>query len=110
MVVGKIADKKTVPVMVGSPVEQLAGSLPTQTTYNVNHQPVQTSEATGTVQRWDPCSGMIGFVRDNVLLTAVIDPAVAVIYTPSLKVKNKEIKITAKGGNEWQTVFCRGDL
>ena len=109
-ILGKLEAKRIVPVAVSSSIGIVTGVLPTQTTFDVNNNLVQTVEVTGVVQKWFPDTGVIEFFKDKKMLTATVDPALAVIFVPSKKTQNKVLKITSKSSVQWPTAFCQGDV
>ena len=107
---GKYQTKKIIaPATVTSRIERETGPLPSQTTSDLAGSKVATVELTGIVQKWHPDTGLVEFLREGKLLNLTVDPAGTVIFVPSRKVKDKEIKIVAKGNIQWQTAFRRGD-
>jgi len=65
-ILGKYQVKKTVPaVVVTSQIEKVTGKLPTQMTYDIKSQNVQTIDVNGVVQKWGSDTGYVGiFVRN----------------------------------------------
>ena len=78
-VVGKLLVKKTATVTTSNSIDEM--------TNDVNGKAVAAVQIVGTVQKWDPDSGTIEFVKNNVQLTALIDPAVTVIFAPARRPK-----------------------
>lgn len=108
--VGLHQAKKIVPA-VNSRIEKETGPLPTApVTFDVNGRVVPAVDVSGIVQKWDPGTGEVEFLRNNKLLTLTVDPAQTVIFIPSLLAKDRVLKVTTKTGLRWQTAFCQGDF
>ena len=102
-VVGRYRTKNTtLPVAVNSPGDKM--------NYEVGGKEVQLTEVTGIVQKWYPETGEVEFMWENKLETLTVDPAQTVIFIPSLLVKDRMLKVTARTGLRWRTAFCPGDF
>lgn len=101
--------KKTTP-MLESSMQEIVDNLPTQIMPDNKGEKVEAVAVDGgIVERWNPDTGEIEFLREDKLWKLTVDPTQATVFVPSKTVKAGVILIADKSNPHWKSAFCKGD-